>query len=128
MKKYILILPFILAAMLFSTGCQESTQKDIVGIWEVYDCDDIKAIGMKFYFYEDGRFLLKDPIGLASYPMLYKIEKGEILLFESKDKDKENLKDSSYVNIKDDKFLFKSLQTGYLMNMDNVKLKKVSDL
>lgn len=125
MKK---IIPFLLVSILALSGCQDSPKsQDIVGIWEVYDCENKEYIGTKFYFYEDGTGLVRDPYGWVAVPNVYRIKEGKLYIFDEKDKEFVRPHDVSELSIIDNSLTFKSiLDHGDFSECGVMKLKRLS--
>ena len=125
MKK---IIPFLLVAVITLSGCQNNPKsEDIVGVWEVYDCENKECIGARLYFYEDGRGLARDAFGWSAMPNVYKIDHGKLYISDERDKDFQSPRDITRIVIKNNSFVFESIPSnGIFSSCGVMKFKRVS--
>lgn len=128
MNKRMHLWLFMLIGLAAFSGCQKSPEKEIVGIWEVYECDNPQIVGSKFYFQEDGKVIIRDVTGFSGKIMLYKLDNNKVYFYSKNDVSRENPKEISDIKIKNNRFILKSIKDGYLVGSHELKFQKVGDL
>ena len=118
----------LFAAMTIAlSGCKNSPKaEDIVGVWEVYDCENKECIGARLYFYEDGRGLARDAFGWSAMPTVYKIDHGKLYISDERDKHFQSPRDITRIIIKNNSFVFESIPSnGIFSSCGVMKFKRV---